>query len=262
MKELSPEESKSILVEILESIDSCCRNNHISYSLAYGTLLGAVRHHGFIPWDDDIDLMMKRDQLDLFIKCYDDSRYDLISNDDPEWGWHYVRIADKRTILEFQNSYERVRPHGLWVAIFPVDNAPDGEGEWQKMKKEIQFYTNLGRFKRSRWAPTGFVRNILKALMRILLVPVSRVKLAKLEEKKMKTYNNTVTSRCFNRVIKYQLMPSYFFDSIIDLDFEGKKYMGISCYDEYLRNEYGNYMQFPPVSDRVPRHDYKVYSVE
>ena len=75
MREISIEESKSIMIKILESIDKCCRENNIEYSLCWGTMIGAIRHHGFIPWDDDIDLTMSRDDYNRFLEVYNDEKY-------------------------------------------------------------------------------------------------------------------------------------------------------------------------------------------
>ena len=75
MREVSFEESKEIMIKTLESIDKCCRENNIKYSVCWGTMIGAIRHHGFIPWDDDIDIMMPREDYNRFLNLYNDSEY-------------------------------------------------------------------------------------------------------------------------------------------------------------------------------------------
>lgn len=77
MKLISFEESKIIMLDTLKSIDKCCRENDINYSLAWGSMIGAVRHHGFVPWDDDIDLMMSRKDYNRFLEVYNDPRFDI-----------------------------------------------------------------------------------------------------------------------------------------------------------------------------------------
>ena len=79
MKAISQEEIRSIQIAILNSVDAFCRKNNLKYSLAYGTLIGAVRHKGFIPWDDDIDIIMPRPDYDRFVAKYKDSVYDVLS---------------------------------------------------------------------------------------------------------------------------------------------------------------------------------------
>lgn len=256
---LTAEESKAVLLTIMDSIDSCCRINGLKYSLTFGTLLGAVRHKGFIPWDDDLDLMMEREQLNKFLEVYDDPRFEVISNSNPLWGWHYIRICDKGTQLVFENSYESVISHGLWVAIFPIDNMPINHNEWNHFFKKISFCTNLCRLKRSKWAPTGLLRNVGKWIGRLCLLPFSRPLLAQMEERSMCKFNKINSDYCFIKVIAFFTYPKTVLDNYIDLEFEGYSFMSISGYDDFLRITYHDYWQLPPQSERIPRHGYTAY---
>ncbi len=259
-KEISLEESKKIMFEILKSVDQCCRQNGLKYSLDWGTLLGAVRHKGFIPWDDDIDLMMPRKDFNQLKKIFVNEHYDVLTNDDPLWGWHYIRICDNSTVVFFGPNAERIRQHGIWISIFPVDNIPDNSGEWSSQQKKINFYYGLCRLKRSGWTKgISIIKNIMKMVSRCLLKVVPLTYLAKKEEFWMCKNNSKNTKESYTKIIKFYKRPSYYFEKIIDLDFEGGKFMAISHYDEYLRSLYGDYMQFPPEEDRVPRHGYKAY---
>ena len=126
---MSLHSSKKIELDILIEIDRVCRENHIPYSLAWGTLIGAVRHKGFIPWDDDIDIMMERRYYDKFCKIVDGAlgknfvfvdykRYE-------DYGLPFSKVAAKNTLmLEASSQYARIH-HGVWVDIFPIDETSD-----------------------------------------------------------------------------------------------------------------------------------------
>lgn len=258
-KPLSLQEIHKVLLEILVSIDKCCRENNIEYSLSYGTLLGAVRHKGFIPWDDDIDLMMTRDNLNRFISHYKDNKYVLISNDTKDWGWQYVSICDKTTIVKYEYSYENATEHGLWVSIFPFDNMPEHEKQWKCQKSKINFWFSACKLKRSKWVHTGFLRNVVKLIMRLLLSPFPLVYLAKKQEKYMTIFNNDNTKNMFQLVLLYHIYPVTLMQSFVDLEFEGINFMAIEEYDLFLRQEYGDYMTMPSKENQKPQHDYTVY---
>lgn len=262
-KEVSLDESKKIMLKILKSIDSFCRENNLNYSLNYGTLLGAVRHKGFIPWDDDVDLMMPRKDFDIFVNNYQDDKYDVLTNKDPNWGWNYLRICDKSTIVIFDSDSEKIKQHGLWVSIFPIDNVPDNKENWIKQKKQMNFYHNLSRLKRSGWTSGGgVIRNSAKFLFRWILKPIPLDYLAEKEKRIMCKYNSVKTKFVFVRVMLYHEIPSSFFEEFVNLEFENNMFMSIAKYDEYLKLEYDDYMQLPPKEQRVPIHGYKAYYKE
>ena len=137
MREISFEESKSIMIDIVKDIDAFCRKEGIDYSLAEGSLIGAVRHHGIIPWDDDIDILMLRDNYERFCNLYNSEKYVLQKYDYKLNSWLLcVKITDPRTIIRFKDSSEE--PLGLWVIVFPIDNAPDDDKEVFKMEANIK----------------------------------------------------------------------------------------------------------------------------
>lgn len=261
--ELDLLETQQCLLKCMQSIDQCCRDNGISYSLDFGSLLGAVRHKGFIPWDDDMDLLMTRINYNRFIQCYDDPSYEVISGDTKYWGAHFIRICDKGTEVKWNDppEYEKTVSHGLWVAVFPVDNAPSDEKDWIKLQNGFKFYSECIRLKRGMWAPSGFFRNIIKALIRICLKPFSYKCLVKLQDKCLTQYNKFQTGFSYQKGLYFRRYPTSYFDKYIDIEFEGNTFMAISEYDKYLTYIYGNYMTPPPVSERVPKHEYKAYKI-
>ena len=259
-KELGLNESKAYLLKMLVSIDNCCRKNGIRYSLDYGTLLGAVRHKGFIPWDDDIDLLMVRDDFEKFKKAFSVEGYDLLSEENESWARYYIRVCDKSTSLEFLNLCEQIPNHGLWIAIFPIDNVPDNVNDWKKMRQAITFWGSLLRLKHSMWTH-GDLRNLLKLFGRILLKPIHAKWIVSHLRKAMMNADYTRTNRRYQLGSKFYENPFSMFENYIDIEFEGHQVMCISEYDKYLRNYYGDYMQLPPIEQRFPKHEFKAFKM-
>lgn len=264
MREITFDESKKIMVEILSSIDKCCRENNINYSLCWGTLIGAIRHHGFIPWDDDIDVMMSRADYDRFLSLYNDSRYEIFT---PTKNKNFIqilsKISDKRTEVYFDN-YSHKSLFGLWVSIFPYDNAPDkGLKAWE-FKRNILM--NLYHIKTVRFLSTdNLFRKFVKCSLKLITLPFSSFALERSIRKCLTQFNNSRTKMIsiwpadYFTVFKY--FPSELFDEYEEVPFENIRCKIIKGYDQFLKIEYGDYMSFPPVEDQVPKHDYKAYFV-
>ena len=129
MREILLDESKRIMVKTLESIDRCCRENNLKYSLCWGTMIGAIRHHGFIPWDDDFDMIMPRDSYDKFIELLrmgvmgDAYEYDAPSKDH-DCRNLYLKIFRRNTLNVELSSECTPGPTGIFIDIFPIENAP------------------------------------------------------------------------------------------------------------------------------------------
>ena len=122
-KQIPADVIKEIELSILDYIDDVCKTNHIKYYLAYGTLLGAIRHKGFIPWDDDIDIYLLRDDYMKFVKIVNEQRndrYEILSiyNDD-SYNYEFAKVIDKRTALNASNFIIN-KKEGVWVDVFPL----------------------------------------------------------------------------------------------------------------------------------------------
>lgn len=267
MKEISIEESKIIMLDTLKSIDRCCRENNINYSLAWGSMIGAIRHHGFVPWDDDIDLMMSRNDYNRFLQVYDDPRFDIYS---PYKNKNCIQLLTKvyrKDTKVIYNNYKKKSLFGLWISIFPYDNAPDeGLRQWEKpilsllwiYHNKVSLFLDVNSFRRLR-------RNIAKFFLKIPVLPFSSFYLAKKTERILTEYNNLKTRNiCLwdsDNYTRYLYFPSELFEEYIDVDFDGVKCRIIKEYDKFLRMYYGDYMQLPPEEKRVPSHNYKAYFV-
>lgn len=260
MKEVSFEESQKICFEILQFFDAFCRKNGIKYSLGEGTLLGAVRHKGFIPWDDDIDLLMERKEVDKFIELYKEGPYKLfVPGKHEDWWTGVVRLTDTKTYLKFKKPKQG--PHGLWIALTPIDHAPDDEKDLQMMKKKSRKWIDHCKRKIGK---KPYPRTRIGLYQRFIHIFKSIESLNNNYIKTMTAYNTIQTKRMQKIRLNGDLLifPSEIMSGYTELEFEGQKFMAISHYDEYLRIMYGDYMQLPPEEERIPKHDFKAYYVE
>ena len=266
MKQLSFEQIREIQIELLVYFDKWCNEHDINYSLGEGTLIGAVRHKGFIPWDDDIDLLMPREDYDKFIKIYK-GKYRLINHHtERRWRWCFSRLSDETTFVTFKNPKKNY--HGIWISLFPIDNFPDApndKSQWAAVMKKVNIYQRIGRRRDSccYWKPEQkLYKNLLRCLLIALLSPISYNWLAKQQEKLIEQFNQSSTARkgllaCLWDDAWY--CDKKAFESFTNLEFEGHVFKAFSGYDTYLRAQYGDYMQLPPEEDRIAKHDYIAY---
>ena len=262
---LSLDEIKVIQLHELEYIDKLCRDNNLEYSLTYGTLIGAVRHKGFIPWDDDIDLMMRRDDYEKLIEILmNEERYGLIAGKANWFNW--AKIIDLNTIIEEADEYN-IKDYGVWLDIFPLDEVPNPSSFKGKVHMKLVKLMNTLAQQRAInishaqvW--TGYKR-ILWLIRHALLsiFPISFYN--QITFKILTRYRGLDTGfvgegnyywrspkRSFNKEI---------FDSYIDIPFESVTARSINDYDVFLTNVYGNYMKLPPIDQQKSVHHYKAY---
>lgn len=261
MKELSVEELKSRALEGLLYIDEFCKANSIRYSLAYGTLLGAVRHKGFIPWDDDIDVMMPREDYERFINTFEHPDFAIITHkNNKDYLIPFAKVYDKHSIID---ELSQMKPcFGAYVDVFPIDEYPDSEIEnkrFLKNKKLLNIAHNLKIIsfsKERKWS-----KNIALAVGKLLFIPVSLSYLTRKIEKLSIRYKNSQSSYAgifapTDSNPKWR-MNKRIFEEFSTIEFEGHFVSCIKDTDTYLHNIYGDYMKLPPVDKRVSHHPYK-----
>ncbi len=256
MEEVSLIECKKQILGILINIASFCEKNDIKYSLAYGTLIGAIRHKGFIPWDDDIDIIMRRDEYDRFISLYHDDYYNLIKEDNVPNHLH-ARVSDPSLRLEFTNSLRanKIYKGGVWVDVFPIDKVPEDDNRYWKIKKKVK--------KQFEMICVAEVKgyNMIQNIAHLFLSPFKRF-LINRSQKEIKKYNNTNSTKAAALCVWHKNFPPFlwsYLDEYVDVEFEGHSFKSIKEYDAFLRSVYGNYMQFPPENQRVAHHFYKAF---
>lgn len=260
-REIEKENYKKIPLEILLYVSDFCEKNEIRYSLAYGTLLGAIRHKGYIPWDDDIDIIMPRVDYERFKKLYHSDRFvfsDMSVNKNHPTSM--AKIYDSRTYFNF---HWIKRSYGLFIDVFVVDNFPTDiieRQKWQKLTKKfikIHFYKNITYT--NILQSKGVLSRVKKFLLKSVPIPkrIIQKKISELYQKYNGEYTGLVGIVMYNGVY-----PADFFEDFIEVEFENHKFKAIRKFDDWLRICYGDYMQFPPVEERVGRHGIVAYYKE
>ena len=257
---------KSIQLNILSEIDSFCSKSGIRYSLAYGTLIGAVRHKGYIPWDDDIDLLMPRPDYDRFLNSFHSGLYEILDLSKSNVCVETFAKVYQRGTLMVDCELKRAL-WGVNVDIFPIDGAPyPGLKEhYEKMcskRKWISrlcpFYKVVGKHK-FLW----FVKYCIKRLRYPHPGNCADIKYGiNADLSSYRFEESPLAGAYFGDGDLREFMPREWFESYTHLEFEGKSYPVISHYDEYLRQLFGDYMQLPPEDQRTSRHLYDVYKID
>lgn len=244
--------------EILDVIDGICEKHHLKYTLIFGTLLGAVRHGGFIPWDDDIDIMMPREDYEKFITVWNQEKPKgyLIQNKrtDKAFSQNFTKIRkDNTTFIEAESEKKQKYHTGIFVDIFPADRvAPRG------IRRKIQYIASVVNLLFARGHQSGN-KGIVGIIEKLLLRMPKKVhyKLYEKTEKIISRWKNRA-DLCWYSPNTFAVCKRYFepdiFDDMIRIKFNDKKYQCVECYDKLLTRIYGDYMQLPPVEDRVWKH--------
>lgn len=244
------------LLLIMDDIDRVCRKYQIEYTISDGSLLGAVRHHGFIPWDDDMDVRMIRKEFDRFIEVYEKEMKEGFVIGHPCNLATYSVINTKYVILGIKAKEGTIQ--NPWVSIFPMDNIPNDEKESRRKATKMRLlsgmlgkppqYANFSSKSKIMWEITSFMG---------MLIGCDNVR---------RWYNNACTSirddeteYCSSYSINskgiYRRYPKCFFEAYTDYPFENRVYRGIVRYDDYLTMAYGKDYMIPlPPEQRKPKH--------
>lgn len=174
-KKLSLKQIKQHELGILKHFDRFCKENELHYTLSEGTLLGAVRHKGFIPWDDDIDVMMPRADFDKLLKSYENrGRYTLIyPKHDSVYDMFMARMTDNETVVSFKKRGPGLTyKWGVWIDINPVDSVPEDKKMAEKYEHDILLWNKIYHtLARREWLPeVSFFRNIAWLVSRLFLL--------------------------------------------------------------------------------------------
>lgn len=240
---VTKEESRKIRLDIITEVDEFCRKNSLTYFLAFGTLLGAIRHKGCIPWDDDTDIMMPRKDLEIFKQSFKSEKLKY-SDIDTEFGYEYPfpRITYRGT---FNKKGKKAKYYGVNVDLYPIDGLPESPRQIYLFFKKYDFLLKIRRF----WIR---VRNKLLKMLPITNIPFIKY-LTKLCVNHIKSFEVGSSSKVMV-IDEYRVYNKNIFDSSVDVEFEGRIFKAPIGWDEFLRTRYGDYMQLPPEDQRVPYH--------
>lgn len=264
-KEILFEEIKVLQMDVLSAIDYFCSERGIRYSMSNGTLLGAVRHKGYIPWDDDIDIYVPREDYNRLISEFPmlyKGRYKIVSLErDSLWDKPYAKAYDDKTIM-IENIISKANI-GVNIDIFPIDEVPDDNNEWIEYDKARRRQQNLFALKFVKISSKrSLAKNIILLLFRLITGFYSTRKWAQKLDVLAQRHDGKGYGRCFEccqGIFQKKPFSKVLFDNIVDFPFEDRHFKAFVDADVYLRNGFGDYMQLPPVEKRVTHHSFKAY---
>lgn len=261
-QELSLQDIKIVAFTILKHFKEFCQENDISFYLSNGTLLGAVKYGGFIPWDDDIDVLMPRKDYDKFVKTYIDSdKYKLFTSDrNSKYKFTYAKLCDMTTLKEETNIDSGVSL-GIDIDIFPLDSCSKHILS-SNVQSRLAIYQRgciLSKYISSKGKPIH--KRIVIAGCKLIGFDFFNKRLAKIVNKQMVADGEYMGSLMWPIYGKKEIIPSEAFSDTICVEFEGEMFPAPKGYHIYLSSLYGIYENDPPIEKQKTHHSYKAYRV-
>lgn len=249
-EEMKLQEHQKALCIILEEFDRVCRDLEIPYVLFAGTMLGAVRHQGFIPWDDDVDVLMLREDYERFLleadAVLDQKKFYLQKEFSEHWPMYFSKLRMNGTAcIEKYHPRDPEIHQGIYIDIFPCDNA--ASSEWGRKLQFLASKVVVAKSLDKRGYDTdNKAKKFFMAICRLLPMKPFRMfnSMGKADSEKVHSFLGGARSYAKN------VFPRYYFSRRTQVQFEGKSYPISECYDELLRMLYGDYMQLPPPEQR------------
>ncbi|PRY82468.1 LicD family protein [Alkalibacterium olivapovliticus] len=275
MRKVTLDEQKTIMLEILLYIDQIASFHNLRYSLWGGTMLGAVRHKGFIPWDDDIDISLPREDYEKLLSILkSNSRYSLYEyslQTDYTWGW--AKLTHTRTIDNKKKYFNTASSHGIFVDIVPIDGLPNKNKDIKVLKRKLHRLNLLVKTSQfpSYASSIHLKRSIEKLLLLFPLCAYSKVTGGKKKHIKelnrlSKSFTIRDSNKCGHLLSRYKKnlgYPSSIWDKIDDYEFEGHLFKGISDSHTYLSLLYGeDYMEIPSKDKQIIHEEHAFYRVD
>ena len=255
MQELRLDKIKQRELSLLKDFAKYCDEHNLCYVLAGGTLLGAIRHKGFIPWDDDIDVMMPRtDYVKFLYLQQNDRNFSLRTISDNSSCIPFIKILDKGSVVD--SKYVDIpNANALWIDVFPIDGLPEKTLSLKLRFKYIHFLRKCLVITMAKPAKgTSVLRAIVKTVLYYPLKCVGSYRFARWIDLYSQKINIDKTKYIGGLVWGYgpqERMPKKEWLDRVKVEFEGCEFWAPGCWDLYLSNLYGNYMQLPPEEKRI-----------
>lgn len=253
------DELKNCLKEILYYFDRICKKNNIKYSLIGGSLIGAIRHHDIIPWDDDIDVILTPNnykKLVHILKKNTESDYYLLDSDNLNYNYPFAKLVYKKTFLK-ESAMNAIENYGLYLDIFEYNYISDNEKKRRKIYKKLKNYKRL-----IRWLNYEKNNNIKCNVEHFIATLIGKKRI-------LAKYNNLIHSEHKKTNYIISNWPGYGYDKEVQLaknvedyiqtKFGSKNVMIFKNYDEILTTTFGNYMELPPVEKQISNHNFVAY---
>lgn len=270
---LDRETLKKLQQKELESLvyfDRFCKEHDLRYFLLGGCVIGAIRHGGFIPWDDDIDVMMPRRDYERMLKLWKEhesnERFLMLKTDGEVFtGNCFATLVDTSATMVKENQKDIDVPHGIVTDVFPLDGCPDG-----RLQRYLQYYhAMMYSLYMTEVVPTNhgsIIKFVGSILLRLVPSREKRTKIWKKHERKMTRYGFHTHEKCTELCAGPHYMrneyPQEAFADIVYHDFEGMSFPIPQGYDTYLKMAFGDYMELPPEDKQVPHHDLVALDLE
>lgn len=249
-------------LELMDATDAICKELGITYYLIGGTLLGAIRHKGFIPWDPDIDIAMPRADYERFREYWSSTESDRYfyqhrTTEKNHLSPHaLLRIKGTHVVTNKQFTTYAPQYDGIYLDIFPLDTPPADKKLQEKQMKKIKKIKRIIQLKAGYiYDPnTGLIKRMMKAFVKYMLLPFSFPFLNKKLDAAMTKYNGCESGFLVSMASHYsywkQLMPKEVYGEPVYVEYEGKQYAAPANTDDYLKRIYGDYMKLPPEDSR------------
>lgn len=260
-KYINIDEHKTILKNIFEYINEVCRQNNIKYSLIGGSLIGAVRNGGIIPWDDDIDIILTKPEYDRLIEVLKGrkGRYIVLTPEDNTYRYPFAKVVDSKTEL-VEPEIKKIDNYGVFIDVFYYVGLPEDN------KKAIKYINKMKKYKKllTVSSSTGYNEHFIKRFVRIIIGKIFNYK------KVINGYIKYVNKYPFNDAKKVisvwpvykpekEIIEKKWLSSYTDILFENISSSIFSDYDDILKTTFGNYMTPPPEEKRVSHHNMVAY---
>ena len=259
MRRIETVEQKQIMIKLLKYFDEICRDNNINYSLIGGSLIGAIRHHGIIPWDDDVDVILTKENYKKIMTVLENesnSKYKLLNSKTcSNYYLPFPKLIDRETYVVEPQMLKQIDEYGIFIDIFCYIDIPKEEKEKIKIVRKIKLINSLLSRKKIDLKNENLKQNFLRINKNIISKIIGYRKLLKIINS---TYNKMEQLNSKYLISNWPIYPIEKEIQLkentieyVDVQFENMTAMIFKNYDEILKTTFGNYMELPPKDKRV-----------